>query len=127
MPIQFEWYGTDRILLIRHIGNVTVDELEQGIGQYLAHLDAAQHPICLIADWGQTHGYPLQFRMVSKSMRILRHENQGYIALVGMNPSVSFWLEFFARLIRLNYKVFDSVEEAARFLDGIDRSQEAPS
>src|SRR5438477_3222023 len=110
MPIQFEWYGTDRILLIKHIGDVTVAELEQGIGQYIAHLDAAPHPIHLIADWGQAHGYPLQFRMVSKSMRILRHENLGYIALVGMNASVTFWLEFFARLIRFNYKVFDSVE-----------------
>jgi hypothetical protein len=125
MPIQFEWVRPERVLLIKHIGDLTVEELEKGIGQYLAYLDTARRPFHLIADWGQAHGYPLQFRMVSKSMRILRHPNLGYIALVGMNPSVAFWLDFFARLIRFDYKLCATVEEARQFLDEIDHSQAA--
>src|SRR2546428_4993863 len=100
MPINFQWCAQDRILLIEHIAPLAVEELEAGLNRYLRYLDDAPHPLHLIADWRQAHGYPLQFSMLSKSMAILRHRNTAYIALIGMNPSVAFWVEFFAKLTR---------------------------
>jgi len=123
MPINFHWQVQDRVLLIEHIGQLTVDEMDAALTRYIGYLDSAQRPFHLIADWRRSLGYPLQFSMVSKSMSILRHWNMGHIALVGVNPSVSFWLDFFSRLTRVNYRVFKTLDEAIRFLDEIDRPQ----
>jgi hypothetical protein len=124
MPVNFQWRAKDRILHIEHVAPLTVKELEAGLNRYLAYLYAAPQPLHLIADWRQAHGYPLQFSMVSKAMAILRHRNMGYITLVGMNPSVAFWVEFFARLTRWNYRVFESVEDAAQFLEQIGQTEQ---
>ncbi len=127
MPINFRWHKQDSILYVEHIGRLTSDELDEAIGAVIRYLDAATRPIHFILDWRQTHGYPLQFSMVSTVMIVLRHTNLGSMALIGVNPSVTFWLEFFKRLIKVDYRLFDNVDDAAQYLLDIDQPQQQAS
>src|SRR5712691_4986906 len=122
MPIKFGWYVKDRILLSEHIGVMTAQELHTELYRFSEYLNAATHRIHLIADWQQAENYPMQFNMIPSVLPILSHRNRGKIAVVRANAYATLWMRTFMKLVGTQYIVFNTIEEAGRFLEMLNSS-----
>ena len=110
-----EWYS-DSAVLVTYSASITAHDQHMANLQFIAYLDAASHPLHVIADWRNANNYPIDFDIVPDMLRMLRHKNMGWIVVIGMNNVLSFWAEMFTKIAGLRYTSRDSVEEAAQFL-----------
>jgi hypothetical protein len=115
MPITMNWYSRSAVL-VTYTDLITAKGQHEANLKFIAYLEAASHPLHVIADWRNADNYPIDFDIVPDMLTMLRHKNMGWIVVVGMNNVLSFWAEFFTKMAGLHYTQCRSIEEATQFL-----------
>lgn len=114
------WYVPQRILyiivrgLLSENDSVAADEL-------LTHsLNQASGPVHLLIDVTRTR--PLSPTLLHLQQHILRHDNIGWIATVGIaqNPILNFGISALSPRTRIRHRDCASVQDALRFLQETD-------
>jgi hypothetical protein len=119
MPVTVQWYVEDTILIVEYVARVTIDERQAGSARMLAYFQAADHPIHVIGDWRRAGQWPAAAGVTSQSMNALSHKNMGWLAVVGMSPTLENWVEVLSQLYSVRYLVAGNVEEAAGLLHAL--------
>jgi hypothetical protein len=124
MPVELKWYD-DNILLVEYSRSLSVEEVNSAREEIIGQFDSAQHKVNMIEDWRKATNTPLRYSMRPRVLDLLHHRNMGTVAIVGINAVLAFWAELYTKRGGLRYVTANSVEEAARMLRQIDRSQPA--
>jgi hypothetical protein len=127
MPVTLRWYEPDAILNMEVQGHVTSEDLDAWIETLSGYLEAATRPIHLISDWQAASNYPIQPSLIPRAAPVFRHDNMGWVAMVGVNPSLAFWAEVLTKLAGLRYRIFETVDAAAEHLQDIDKARRQAS
>jgi hypothetical protein len=112
MPVQVSWYQEDQIILVTYSDYVTPEQHLNAIQAFKYYLDKAQRPLHAIADWRHAENYPIDISLTSHLLPIFRHPNLKWIAALGMNSILNYWLEFFVRVAGLRCLTCDTFDEA---------------
>ncbi len=120
MPIELRWYEPDCIMLAEYNGFTSLQEQLVMTDRFILCLGKSARNIHLLADFRKATNYPFQFGLMAKTIEMLRHERMGWVAVVGMNPVVNYWVTIFKKIAGLRCSEFETREEAARFLRAKD-------
>jgi hypothetical protein len=124
MPFQLRWYDLDRIMLIEFTDRVMAGDIAAGSIQGAEKLDAALTPLHCILDFrNMSHLQPVQLTQMAELGAFFQHPNLGWLAFLGVNTILDFWLKIFVKNYALHYTTFTTPEDAASFLQDVDRIQ----
>jgi hypothetical protein len=113
MPVENSWYIEGRVTITRLIGNVTLEELEAGSREGTALNESGVAPIYGLVDMTQLEHFPLQVADFRKIIQQGKSDKLEWIVVYGIpNGIANFLATLFSQLIRTNFKVVKTEEEA---------------
>jgi hypothetical protein len=127
MPITLRWLDEDAILLMECTGRLESQEFEGITDPILSHLEEASRSVHIISDWRSAENHPIRYDALGDTVKMFQHENMGWWAFIGLNPTLAFWAEVLTRVAGLRYRAFNTPEEAAQFLRDLDKVQQQAS
>jgi hypothetical protein len=116
---QVEWIVENRVVLMRWIGNQTMQTVEEGVNRLQAFLDKGTPPVHVISDSRYLGRFPASLDALKKVMK--QHKNSGQTVSIGGNAATRFVSMMTTRLsggVRLEFR--DTFEDALVFLRRMD-------
>jgi hypothetical protein len=124
MPFQLRWWDPDKILMIEFTDHVTAGDIVDGATQGAEELDAALSALHCILDFRRmSQLQPVQLTQLAELVAFFQHPNLSWLAFLGVNSILEFWLKVFVKNHGLRYTVFNTPEDAVAFLQDVDRNQ----
>jgi hypothetical protein len=113
-PYSVEWYIGNRVLLITVYGELSVKQLQEMEAEAFKLIRKAPCVIHAIVDLQRLSVRPGSLQEAFKNVKRMRHKNQGTSVIVAspMHPVVKFVSSGVMTMLRLNYDICDSLEEA---------------
>lgn len=121
MPVTIEWISEPYIQLVRCTGVLTTEEIEQWMHSSLVIFNEQTHEVHSVIDMKDTQRIAANIMKMPSVMRTLSHPNAGWAAVVGTTPLISFWLEVLTHVVKIRFKIFKTIDEAAEFLTALVR------
>jgi hypothetical protein len=127
MPITYEWYFEDRVLIAHYIGQVTQEELEERDDELIDILNNARVPLVhfLVDQTQRTGKINLNYY---RNLKSPFHTRFGWWIVYGQtNPLMRVIGMMAAKALRLNFRYVESHEDAIKFLKSVDISLDGMS
>jgi hypothetical protein len=125
MPVEVSWYISNRVVLARGYGSVTTEENAESDRQVAALIDQGIAPVHVIIDVTTVDDFPFFSASYQKDnvQQFLRSNKLGWGVVCGTsNRVVRFVGEVVARLSRINFRMFPTLEEGLAFLKDQDQT-----
>ena len=127
MPVENRWYIEGRVMLTRLIENVTVEELEAAANEGTALNDSGIAPIYGLVDMTELAHFPSRLSDVTKVIQRGKSDKLSWIIIYGIpNRMANFLATMFAQLLRTNFKVVNTQDEALQLLERLEGNMPAP-
>ena len=121
MPVENLWLVENRVMLTRLSGHVTIEDLAENARQGTALIESGIAPVYSLVDAGQMESFPLKLTEIKTISDQGSSEKLGWIVIYGIpNRFVSFMATTLFQLLRKNYKVVDTQEEAMSFVNSLE-------
>ncbi|CAG1001529.1 MAG: hypothetical protein IAE83_08590 [Anaerolinea sp.] len=124
MPIVKTWLVPDKIMLVDHIGKLSVEDFERHLEETIEMLDKSPGIVHTISTYVKMEGMPKgsldQFKNLG---RVMRHPKLGWSANVGLKPLFAFIYKIMMKTFGMKFAQFSSIEEAQSFLLQVDQLQ----
>lgn len=127
MPVENRWYIEGRVVLTRLFGNVTVDELEAASKEGTALNDSGVAPVYGIVDMTGLEHFPSRLSDVTKLIQGGKSDKLSWIIVYGIpNRMANFLATVFAQLVRTNFKVVNTQDEALQLVERLEGKMPTP-
>lgn len=122
MGYRVEWLVEKRIVYIRAEGNVSYEELSEGIKRLRLLYGQGLAPVHSISDARKVEKFPTDFALLRQLMR--PHSNgTGWSLIIQENPLAAFVSELVTRMAgQRRIKSFQRLEEGLKFLQKQDKT-----
>ncbi len=122
MPIQNSWYIEGRVLLTELIGDVTVDEMVISSQQGTAIIESGTAPVYNLVDVTRLGHFPLKLNDLRQVFSQGTSEKLEWVFLIGLqNVVVKFLATTFVQLMKRNYLLVNTVEDALQAIDKLEK------
>jgi hypothetical protein len=119
VPISISWLDEPFILCHTYVGDVSAQEIDDALQ---AGLGAVEHnPVHFLIDIRASSSIPGSVIRLPGAAQLVKHPNTGWFVIVGTSSLVKFFLQVF---VRNRFKVVDTLDEAAAFLQERVRLEE---
>ena len=127
MPVENSWFIEGRVVLTRLVGDVTVEELETASKQGTALNEAGVAPIYGLVDMTELAHFPSRLNDFTKLIQQGKSDKLGWIIVYGIpNRMANFLATLFAQLIRTNFKVVNTQQEALEMIERLEGKMPDP-
>jgi hypothetical protein len=127
MPYQVSWLLENRIILARHFGVLTGEELLAYLDESMAMRDRANEIngpggplINTLTDARRLEASPMTLREIQPMMRALRQQRTGWSVYVHPGRMERFLAGVGHQFAGVRYRLFAAMPEAITFLTGIE-------
>jgi hypothetical protein len=121
MPVENLWLVENRVMLTRLSGHVTIDDLAENARQGTAMIESGIAPVYSLVDTSQMESFPLKLNDLKTVYDQGSDDKLGWILIYGIpNRFVSFLATTLLQLMRKNYKVVNTQEEAMTFVNSLE-------
>jgi hypothetical protein len=122
MAYEIEWLVEKRVLYIKAVGDITLEELEIAVERMQSMMDNGEAPIHSISDNRFIGKFPTSLSTLKKFMK--RHPKvTGWSLLIQENTATRFIGEMLTRFLgQSNIKSFKALSEGLAFLERNDQS-----
>lgn len=122
MPYEIKWLVDGRVLYIKPVGDISVDELENSVSQIQAFMDEGEAPIHSISDNRFVGKFPTSLSTLKKMMSP-HPKGTGWSLMIQENAATRFIGEILTRFSGQNkLKSFTTLREGLAFLERNDAS-----
>lgn len=105
-----------RIIHERLIGEITYDDLKAMIAEANRMMDGGQKPIHLMVDSTAVTKHMMSLSELRNSVPRSEHENLGWTVMVSNSLLMGTMTQVVTRLMRLEFRTFQSIDAAMNFL-----------
>jgi hypothetical protein len=127
MPVENRWYIEGRVAITRLYGTVTVEELESAAKHGTALNESGVAPVYGLVDMTELEHFPSRLTDVTKVIQGGKSEKLSWIIVYGIpNRIANFLATVFAQLMRTNFKVVNTQEEALQLLEQLEGKMPTP-
>ncbi len=123
MPYGIHYYPEQHLVLERLYGTLTMEEIKALTQEFAAYMASNQITVNLLVDLRETEKFPTNlFQLKEAFSGPDRSKMSWVVVLVGSNPISRFLTSMLTKLLshEVRFRIFDSVEEAADFINKLD-------
>jgi hypothetical protein len=121
MPSELKWLVESRVIHLRLIGVVTVDEGRQNNEKAVQMIDSGKPPVHTILVDKEVVKIDASLSDMVKTMEVYRHPWLKWIVAVGdSTPSTKFLTSILSKLFRVSFHRVATLQEAIDFLKNQD-------
>ncbi|MCA9908540.1 MAG: hypothetical protein KC519_07820 [Anaerolineae bacterium] len=124
MTVQIDWLVPNTVILIRHSGAMTEEEIVKNSDDTIAMINSSDAKIIhvIIDSTAVTTSPPLP-AAVRVAKAAPKHEREGWIITVGgQNPVVKFVMSVSRSLLKVRTQNYETLMEAIAFLKTMDET-----
>lgn len=123
MPYEIKWLVEGRVLYIKPVGDISLEDLEDSVTRMQAMLDAGEAPIHSISDNRFVGKFPTSLSTLRKLMSP-HPKASGWSLLIQENTATRFVSEMLTRVIvgQNRIKSFTNLFDTIKFLERNDQS-----
>lgn len=127
MPVENRWYIEGRVTITRLIANVTVEELETSAVEGTALNEAGTAPVYGLVDMTELTQFPSRLSDVTRLIQGGKSDKLNWIIIYGIpNRMANFLATMFAQLLRTNFKVVNTLDDALQLLERLEGKMPTP-
>ncbi len=127
MPVELKWHMKPSIMLITVSGDLTANEIEDWLRDYVLEIETSTAICHVIIDISAMTHVGVNVMKMPSVFNIFKHPQMGWTVVIGTIPLVSFWLQLLGRTSGMRYKVFTNVDDATEFLTEVVRIADVQS
>jgi hypothetical protein len=123
MPVKLSWYLEDRVVLVKFLGMVTVDELVDASYMGVSYIEQSIAPyVHFVHDASELIQLPRQIQPIIKAAQVsFSHPRVGWIVAYQVPDRLtSFTGNLVSQVFRVRYRIFDTKPQALAFLQTRD-------
>jgi hypothetical protein len=123
MPIHAGWFLEERITYYDYRGDVSIEELESAIEISIDLMEQCKAPLLhSIQTYDSMVTFPQNAtKLVLATKTLMEMPGLGWIVFVGIkNPIIKSLAGFVSGVLRIRYRLYDTMEEALEFLNYVD-------
>lgn len=120
MPYTLDWLQEGKVIISRAYGTLTLAELRASMPKHVAMLDSGSAPVHIITDITNLKLSPANPIEVRDTVSYLNHASMGWHAFYGSVSLASSLINVYSQVMRVRVKVFNTYEQAVKFLEEHD-------
>ncbi len=123
MQATLNWYLKNRIIYVRPVGEVTIDNVNELNAQGLEMLDAGTPSVHVIIETRYVTVMPTNLLQWSYATSFIKHPSKGWLITIANTPMASFLARIIPQIAGCQrYRVFSELETGLEFLKQQDPS-----
>ncbi len=126
MPIEMSWYVQDRVILLKFIGDITVEDMQEISANYIDMVDTAEGDwlIHALHDADQMESLPRAIKdTVNNARDAFKHPRSGWTVAYNIRkPVLKLFGNMATGMLRVRYRIFNTRAEALAFLQETDQT-----
>lgn len=125
MPIAIGWLIKGRVSYYHYTGDVSAEELQHAADIGIEFLEQCEAPVLhTVQNTENMTSFPTHLMTLIRTVRAsLTHPKMGWMLSVGIyNPFTKYLSSAVSSFVKTHHRIFDTNDEAIRFLVNIDRS-----
>jgi len=120
MPVEVRWYLDKRVMESRYWGQITLDDIKQGVGEGLQLVEGYTYPIPHIIELSGSTSVETNLGNYSELATQLKQlDKRNWVIIVGVTGVAKFIASVVTHMAGLNCKLADSLEEAHTFAEHV--------
>jgi hypothetical protein len=123
MPYQATWYAHKRVMLLRLLGNVTLDDAAEAHRCIVQFLNEGRPLVHILTDLSEVEQFPTNLAALQHAMPPIDNSDLGWMLIYGAgNPMLRFVTSTITQLMMpgSRYRMLNTLDESLTFLKGQD-------
>ncbi len=120
MTFTVTWHVPNRLYLVRIAGDLTLDELRDGLERTRAFVRAGEPPVHTIIDLRQLGSQPRNLPEIIKASSVLREPNLGWVMILSNDPFSQFVASVVSQITGARFKIFQDSAAVIEHLKQVD-------
>jgi hypothetical protein len=123
MPYQATWYAHKRVMLLRLLGNVTLDDAAEAHRCIVQFLNEGTPLVHILTDLSEVEQFPTNLAALQRVMPPIDNSNLGWMLIYGAgNPMLRFVTSTITQLMMpgSRHRMLNTLDESLAFLKGQD-------
>ena len=119
--VHIGWLIENRVLQVQVSGSYDLTVAAPTVSQIKSMLDSTTEPIHVVCDMTHVTSIPRNIREPIQNLGVIRyHTNLGWLIFVTTNHPLAFAAQIGSRLLGVQYRAVNSLEDALATLQSID-------
>lgn len=120
MPVEVRWYLDKRVMESRYWGQITLEDIKQGVGEGLELIKGYPYPIPHIIELSASTSVETSLGNYSDLAAQLRQlDKRNWVIIVGVTGVTKFIASVVTHMAGLSCKLTDSLDEAHTFAEHV--------
>jgi len=116
MTQESSWYIPNRVVYLNLSGDISMDDAIDMGKTNLDFLNAGEPPVHFIIDATEIGSAPLRLSLATEASSWVKHDNIGWVVIVGMSGFPKFLLTVIHNTLRFKMGNANSIPEAVEWL-----------